>query len=251
MANKQKTAPFTEYCRTIDDPRVVGRCDHKLFDILFITLAASIAACDDWKMIVLWARKNESWLRRYCELPHGIPSRYVFMRVLRAINPDSLHAAFIEWMKDIQDITAGDVVAIDGKTLRRSFDRADGKGAIHMVSAWLGRNNVVLGQIKVEDKSNEITAIPALLKLLEIKGALITIDAMGCQKDIAGQIIGQGADYLLAVKENQPNLYEDVTRTFAEADGGRRVTTEDLGHGRFEGLPEKGWGVWGKASKQQ
>ena len=221
----------------LEDPRVIGRTRHKIFDLLFIVTVATIADCDDWEMIILWARERESWLRRYCELPNGIPSRFTMSRLLRRLAPEAFHRVFAAWMKDIQEVTDGDVVAIDGKTLRRSFDRApDGKGAIHMVSAWLDRNRVVLGQLKVEEKSNEITAIPELLKLLEIKGALVTIDAMGCQKEIAAEIVGKGADYLLAVKDNQPTLAEDVKRTFEEAGEEQLIhaTTWDDGHGRAE-----------------
>ncbi len=120
----------------VPDPRVVGRCEHKLFDILFIAVAATIAACDDWKMVVTWAHKREEWLRKFCELPNGIPSRFVFVRVFRKLDPEALNRAFAAWMKEIQELTAGDVVAIDGKTMRRSFDRAPGgKGAIHMVTS--------------------------------------------------------------------------------------------------------------------
>ena len=221
----------------LDDPRVVGRTRHKLFDILFITVAAVIADCDDWGMILLWAREREPWLRRYCELPNGIPSRFTMSRLLRRLAPEAFHRAFAAWMKGIQEITNGDVVAIDGKTMRRSFDRApDGKGTIHTVSAWLAKNRVVLGQRKVADKSNEITAIPELLRLLEIKGALVTIDAMGCQKEIAVAIVEREADYLLAVKDNQPTLAEDVKRTFEEAEKESLAYTATLddGHGRVE-----------------
>jgi len=221
----------------LKDPRVVGRTHHKLFDMLFLTVAATIADCDDWEMIILWARERESWLRRYCELPNGIPSRFTVSRLLQRLEPEALHKAFAAWMKDIQEISDGDIIAIDGKTQRRSFERApDGKGAIHVVSAWLSRNRVVLGQLKVEEKSNEITAIPELLRLLEIKGALVTIDAMGCQKDIAGEILERGADYLLAVKDNQPTLAEDVKLTFETAVDEKLLytTTLDDGHGRVE-----------------
>lgn len=221
----------------VPDPRVVGRTEHKLFDILFISVAACIAHCDDWQMVALWAKEREDWLRRYCELPAGIPSHDTFSRVLAHVDPDALRMAFIGWMGEIQEITQGDVVAMDGKTLRRSFDRSgDGKGAIHMVSAWLSKNRMVLGQLKVEEKSNEITAIPALLRILEVKGALVTIDAMGCQKDIADTIIAQEADYVLAVKDNQPTLAEDVKLAFeqAPADLLRSVETIDEGHGRTE-----------------
>lgn len=235
--DKTPLPSFAEYFAEIPDPRVVGRTWHKLFDILFISVAASIAHCDDWKMVALWAKEREDWLRRFCELPNGIPAHDTFTRVFARIDPAALHNAFIAWMKEIQEVTAGDVVAIDGKTLRRSFDRSpDGKGAIHMVSAWLAKNRVVLGQLKVEEKSNEITAIPALLRLLEIKGALVTIDAMGCQKDIAAEIVAREADYLLAVKDNQPTLAEDVERTFEEAPDEKLVCTATLdeGHGRVE-----------------
>lgn len=230
-------SPLFKHFSSIPDPRVVGRTGHKLFDILFISIAACIANCDNWEMVTLWAKEREEWLRRYCELPNGIPSHDTFSRVIALINPDALHAAFIAWMNEIQEITSGDVVALDGKTLRRSFDRtSDGKGASHMVSAWLAKNRVVLGQLKVEEKSNEITAIPELLRLLELKGALVTIDAMGCQKTIAETIIESGADYILAVKDNQPTLSDDVERTFREASPKLLLTfeTRDEGHGRVE-----------------
>jgi len=229
--------PLFQKCfGSLPDPRVLGRTHHKLFDIIFISVAAFIAHCDDWEMVALWAREREPWLRRYCELPNGIPSHDTFNRVFSLLDPKALHSAFAEWMKDIQELTDGDIIAIDGKTMRRSFDHAPGgKGAVHMVSAWLARNRVVLGQLKVEDKSNEITAIPELLKLLDIKGALITIDAMGCQKEIAAEIIDREADYLLAVKDNQPTLAEDVEQTFDEAaDEAAHTTTLDDGHGRLE-----------------
>ncbi len=229
-------APFIKHFANVPDCRVQGQVDHKLFDILFIVICASIAACDDWNAVGLWAKERESWLRRYGELPFGIPTRFTLSRVLQRLNPDALHVAFIEWMKEIHDLTQGDLVAIDGKTLRRSFDRAGGKGAIHMVSAWTARNRMVLGQLKVEDKSNEITAIPALLRLLELKGALVTIDAMGCQKDIAQTIVEQGGDYALAVKENQPTLLEDIRETFrlSPSTSVREHTTREQGHGRTE-----------------
>lgn len=231
------TPSFERHFRAVPDPRVVGRCEHKLFDILFIAVAAFIARCDDWEMVALWAREREEWLRRRCELPNGIPSHDTFTRVFARIDPEALRTAFAGWMKDVQEITAGQVVAMDGKTLRRSFEKAgEGKGAIHMVSAWLTENSVVLGQLKTEEKSNEITAIPELLRLLDVKGALVTIDAMGCQKDIAQTIIKHGADYLLAVKDNQPTLLADVKRTFAEAppEKVRTHRTVDEGHGRYE-----------------
>ena len=235
--NKKPLSGFQKHFAKVPDPRVVGRTWHKLFDILFVAVAASIAHCDDWEMVALWAKEREGWLRRYCELPYGIPSHDTFTRVFARIDPEALRLAFAAWMADIQEITAGDVVAIDGKTLRRSFDRAPGgKGAIHMVSAWLSKNRVVLGQLKTEEKSNEITAIPELLRLLELKGAVVSIDAAGCQKAIAEAIVAQEADYVLAVKDNQPTLAEDVRRTFDEAPRAKLTCTETVesGHGRVE-----------------
>jgi len=228
--------PFMKHFVQVKDPRVVGRSHHTLFDIIFIAVCASIAACDDWKTIGLWAKAKKTWLRKYCKLPHGLPSSCTIRRFFRHVNPEALQEAFIGWMGKMRETLDGKSVAIDGKTLRRSFSRADGKGAIHMVSAWMSANRVVLGQIKTEEKSNEITAIPELLKLLEIKGALITIDAMGCQKEIARTIIEREADYCLAVKDNQPSLLEDIQATFAQTPESSTVqrTTWDEGHGRLE-----------------
>jgi predicted transposase YbfD/YdcC len=228
---------FHKYFGSLPDHRVVGRTDHKLFDIVFIAVAACIANCDDWCMVVIWAQERIAWLQRFCELPNGIPSHDTFNRFFARLSPSAFHAAFVGWMQEIQEITDGAVIAIDGKTIRRSFDRApDGKGTIHLVSAWLTKNRVVLGQLKVEEKSNEIDAIPELLKLLEIKGALVTIDAMGCQKEIASEIVDRGADYLLTVKDNQPTLAEDVKLTFEESSAEQLeyIKTFDDGHGRIE-----------------
>lgn len=228
--------PFMKHFSTIKDHRVAGRTAHKLFDIIFIAVCGSIAACDDWKTIGLWAKAKRKWLRKYCELPRGIPSSCTLRRFFQRTDPEALQAAFIGWMREMGEALAGQAVAIDGKTARRSFNRADGKGAIHVVSAWMGANRMVLGQLKTAEKSNEITAIPELLRLLEIRGALVTIDAMGCQKAIAGTIRERGADYCLAVKENQPSLLEDVRATFWETPLSamtRHETVED-GHGRIE-----------------
>ena len=227
---------FMKHFSAIPDPRVVGRSSHKLFDIIFIAVCGSIAACDDWKTIGLWAKAKKQWLRKYCELPCGIPSSCTLRRFFQHVDPEAIQEAFIGWMGEMREVLGGQSVAIDGKTLRRSFNRADGKGAIHMVSAWMSANRMVLGQIKTEEKSNEITAIPQLLRLLEIKGALVTTDAMGCQKDIARTIRKREADYCLAVKENQPSLLEDIQTTFDETPESSMVrhTTRDEGRGRIE-----------------
>jgi predicted transposase YbfD/YdcC len=176
---------------------------------------------------------KEKWLRQFLLLPNGIPSHDTFARVIARLKPEELQQCFVRWMQAVSEVTEGEVVAIDGKTLRRSFDRATGKSAIHMVSAWASANRLVLGQQKVEEKSNEITAIPALLQLLELKGCIVTIDAMGCQKAIAQTIIKQEADYVLTLKANQGWLYEEVQRFFAWA---RQRQFADVPHAYYHTL---------------
>jgi hypothetical protein len=162
-------------------------------------------------IIELFGQCQQAFLETFLELPHGIPSHDTIGRIFAALNPDALKKAFREWVANFAQVTRGEVVAIDGKTLRRSFRHEEDKTFVHMVSAWATENRVVLGQVKTEEKSNEITAIPRLLELLQIKGATVTIDAMGCQKEIALKICERDADYLLAVKENQPTLHSDIT----------------------------------------
>ena len=228
--------PFMSHFGDIPDHRVVGRTDHKLYDIIFIAVCACIAACDDWKTIGLWAKARKKWLAKFCELPNGIPSACTFRRFFRNVDPEALQLAFIAWMNDLNVALDGKTVAIDGKTARRSFCRADGKGPIHVISAWMGANRMVLGQMKTDEKSNEITAIPELLRLLEIRGSIVTIDAIGCQKAIAKAIRENEADYCLAVKENQPNLLRDIRATFEEAPEEEviRHTTREENRGRIE-----------------
>ncbi|HEY7711871.1 MAG TPA: ISAs1 family transposase [Candidatus Entotheonella sp.] len=175
------------------------------------------------------------------ELPHGIPSHDTFRRVLSRLKPDELTQCFVRWTEALRESLDGDIIAIDGKTLRRSFDHAASQGAIHMVSAWANAHRLVLGQLKVDDKSNEITAIPALLRMLELEGAIVTIDAMGCQKEIAKTITEQGADYVLALKDNHPTLHGEVELLFEDIKAERldgittaRHTTVDADHGRLE-----------------
>jgi hypothetical protein len=225
----------------LPDPRVERTRLHALVDILAIALCAMIAGADDFVAIAAWGQAHEAWLRQRLALPHGIPSHDTFDRVFRRLDPEAFARCFLAWVQHLREATHGEVIAVDGKTLRHSFDRASGKAAIHMVSAWATQNRLVLGQVKVDDKSNEITAIPALLALLDLNGCLVTIDAMGCQKAIARQIVAQGGDYVLALKENQPTLSADVAEFFAEA----RATpgagtapgfyrTVDGDHGRIE-----------------
>ena len=210
-------ATLQEHFAELTDPRVDRGKLHLLLDILVIALCAVICGADTWVEMAAYGRAKEEWLKQFLLLPKGIPSHDTFARVLARVKPEELQRCFLNWMQAVSDLTHGEVVALDGKTLRRSFDRAAGKGAIHMVSAWATANRVVLGQQKVDEKSNEITAIPALLRLLEVEGCIVTIDAMGCQKEIARTIVEQGADYVLALKGNQGVMHDEVELFFTGA----------------------------------
>lgn len=214
----EKKKEFREYFAEIEDPRINRTKKHKLEDILFIAICGVICGANDWVNIEHFGKAKEEWLKKHIELENGIPSHDTFGRVFQQIEPAQFERCFIEWIKSIQTVTAGEVVAIDGKTIRRSYDRQEGKKAIHMINAWATQNHLLLGQEKTEEKSNEITAIPALLELLSLKGCIVTIDAMGCQTDIAKQIIEKEANYLLAVKGNQGYLYDDLQILFTQAE---------------------------------
>jgi predicted transposase YbfD/YdcC len=201
----------------LDDPRTDHTKLHGLLDIIAITLCAVVSGCDYWTEIEAYAEEKFDWLATFLDLPNGIPSHDTLGRVFAAMDSAAFQECFLNWMHAVVGASDGKLIAIDGKTLRRSFDTAKGKSAIHLVSAWASENHLLLGQEAVADKSNEITAIPALLKLLDLQGALVTIDAMGCQKRITEEIIAGGADYVLAVKENQPTLHKDVQRVFMDA----------------------------------
>jgi predicted transposase YbfD/YdcC len=211
---KRVGAPIQVYFAEVSDPRVERTKLHLLLDILVIAICAVICGADSWVEMEAYGTAKEPWLRRFLRLPHGIPSHDTFARVLARLKPEELQQGFLRWMQAVSEVTHGEVVAIDGKTLRRSFDRATGKGAIHMVSAWASANRVVLGQQKVDEKSNEITAIPSLLRLLELRGCIVTIDAMGCQKAIARTIVEREANYVLTLKANHGFLYDEVQRFF-------------------------------------
>lgn len=230
-----------EHFARLTDPRVTRTRDHKLLDIVAIAICAVICGADGWTDVEDFGQAKEAWLRTWLELPSGIPSHDTFGRVFARLNPEEFQAGFLAWVQAASQVTQGQVIAVDGKTVRRSHDRRLGKNAIHMVSAWASANHVVLGQRKVDEKSNEITAIPELLRLLEIRGCLVTIDAMGCQTDIARQIVGQGGDYLLALKGNQEHLSEDVQSLFEWAENLEfqglvhdQHQTVNKGHGRLE-----------------
>lgn len=236
-----KGAALINCLAEIKDPRRDQTKLHKLTDILVIAIFAVISGATGWEDIESYGKAKYEWLKQYLELPFGIPSHDTFQRVFARLKPSEFQQCFIKWIAAVSEVSKGEIVAIDGKTLRRSFDRASGKAAIHMVSAWAKTNRLVLGQVKVDDKSNEITAIPKLLKLLDIAGCIVTIDAMGCQKDIAAQIIEQGADYVLSLKGNHGLLHEQVESSFINAQlndfAGVKYSfqeTTNEGHGRQE-----------------
>ena len=242
MDDGQRVVDAIRKCfENVPDPRVVGRCDHLLDDILAIAILGVICGADDWTDIEVFGRVREPWLREFLELPNGIPSHDTFRRVFELLDRNQFAAGLLRWTKALQEATDSKLVAIDGKTLRRSHRKRGGLAALHLVTAWSTENRLTLGQFATEDKSNEITAIPELLKLLSLKGCTVTIDAMGCQKEIAAEIRTGKADYVLAVKENQPHLYEDLQQHFNAMlqqeetlpEKQRHVTTEK-GHGREE-----------------
>lgn len=214
MEENKPTARFENHFGKIRDPRIGNAKRHKLIDIIIIAICAVISGADSWSDIELYGRTKRSWLKKVLELPKGIPSHDTFGRVFARLDPDEFGRTFMEWVQAINELTKGQVIAIDGKQLRGSASPAQGKNALNIVSAWATANQLVLGQVKVDERSNEITAIPELLKMLELEGCLVTIDAMGTQSEIAQQIVDQGGDYLLSVKENQGHLYADLEYLF-------------------------------------
>lgn len=196
--------------RKLWDARVQGRTRHLLADIIVMAICGVIANCDSWRDIALFAHKRQAWFKRFLKLPNGIPSHDTFERVFNQLNPRAFQACFVSWVQQISELVGLRHIAIDGKSLRHSLNERAGFGMLHAVSAWATEQHVILGQVMTDAKSNEITAIPKLLELLELGGALVTIDAMGCQKAIAQQIVDQGGDYVLTVKENQAHLLEDI-----------------------------------------
>jgi predicted transposase YbfD/YdcC len=225
----------------LTDPRIDRTKLHKLIDILVIAICAVIAGADNWEDVEEFGKARIEWFQTFLELPNGIPSHDTFTRVFARLDPQQFQSCFMRWMSAVSQVMGGQVIAIDGKVLRRSHDKGIGKTAIDMVSAWASANRLVLGQVKVDEKSNEITAIPQLLEALEVSGCIVTIDAMGCQTEIAEQIIDRDAEYVLALKENQGNLYEDVERLFADLKDSQYKAYEfdyektvNKGHGRIE-----------------
>ena len=225
----------------LEDPRVVGRTTHRLLDIIVMTICAVISGAESWPDVALYARQKEAFLRRFLPLPNGTPSHDTFRRVFMLIKPEQIQSCFVEWTRSLLTGGGGEVIAVDGKTIRRSFDRKKSRHPLHMVSAWASDTGLVLGQEACAEKSNEITAIPKLLDLLDLKGKIVTTDAMGCQKTIAKKVRAGGGDYVFGLKGNQKNMHDGAEAIFAEARRKRWrgyeydwYETTETGHGRKE-----------------
>lgn len=229
------------YLRRLKDPRLNRRKRHGLVDIITMAICAVIGGADTWKDIATFARRRTEWFQRFVDLPNGVPSHHTFRRVFDRIEPLALQPLLVSWLHHLSETLGIRHIAIDGKTLRHSGGHSSPLRRLHLVSAWATEAKLTLGQVATEEKSNEITAIPQLLALLDLKGALVSIDAMGCQKEIAEKIIEGGGNYLLTVKDNQKHLKEDIADCFAKIDvaDGKTVKyekyeTEEDGHGRHE-----------------
>jgi len=224
-----------DYFDNLEDPRSDKSKIYSLKDIVFLTISAVVAGADSYVEIANYGKINREWLSKYVNFPKGkSPSHDAINDFYCRLNTEKFKECFINWTSEVCGITQGELISIDGKCLRGSYDKHDKKSAIYMVSAWAGKNEMVLAQRKVEEKSNEITAIPKLLDILELKGAIVSIDAMGCQKSIAEKIIEEKADYILALKKNQSSLYEEVESRFKNIKSKKVDITIEKSHGRIE-----------------
>jgi predicted transposase YbfD/YdcC len=233
--------PLKEDFSSLEDPRAQHSIEHLLLDIVLITICAVICGADNWVEIENYGIAKQEWLNTFLELPNGIPSHDTLERTFARLRPEQVQQCFLNWVQSVFNITDGQLISIDGKTLRGSYERGGKQGMIHMVSAWAHQNRLVLGQRKVHEKSNEITAIPELLQVLDLAGAVVSIDAMGCQTAIATQIVAQQGGYVLALKGNQGDLHQDVRQLFdhAHTQNFRDIEhdfyqTQEQGHGRQE-----------------
>jgi predicted transposase YbfD/YdcC len=239
--SSRNLAAFASHFGDLEDPRHARTRLHPLTNVLVIGLCAVICGCKHFTQMEAFGKAKTDWLARFLDLSRGIPSHDTFNTVFARLRPEVFERALLHWVTALQEATAGQILAIDGKTLRGSYRPGDSKALIHMVSVWATANHLSLGSTVVEEKSNEITAIPRLLGLIDVSGALVTIDAMGCQKEIAQKILDADADYVLAVKDNQPKLHEAVRTFFTEqldsdfeATPCQRYSTDERGHGRVE-----------------
>ncbi len=230
MSEKNK---LLSYFSEMKDPRVERTKRHQIDDIIFIAIASVLSGVESWNEMEQYGIMKRQWLESFLELPNGIPSHDTFNRLFSALDPDVFESCFLTWVKSIYESTQGEVVSIDGKTMRGSRNQGC-KSATHIVSAWADQNELILGQIKVREKTNEITAIPKLLDALLLEGCVVTIDAMGCQKKIAKKIVKKKADYILSVKDNQRELYEDIQDSFRVLPHVGFYEDLDYGHGRIE-----------------
>ena len=244
MGSKVLVRSIAKHFESLPDPRHTRNRRHRLVDVIVIAVCGVMVGCEGPTAIARWAKAKQAWLRTVLELPHGIPSRDCIRRVLSTLKPEAFQQCFGHWIAEFQSDAFGEetrTIAIDGKTLRRSHDHRVGLGALHLVSAWVSEQGLALGQVATEEKSNEITAIPELLEHIDVEGAIVTIDAMGCQTEIAQKIVDGKGDYVLAVKDNQPKLFEAITEFFSEHleedmchVSHRRSETHEKGHGRID-----------------
>jgi predicted transposase YbfD/YdcC len=234
------TVRLFDHFTSLEDPRVERTKLHALLDIVALTICGVLCGADGWDDIHFYACSLEAWYRTFLPLKNGIPSSDTIRRVISAIHPDQFHRCFLSWVQSIAQHIPGSIIAIDGKTVCGACGPDDPKAVLHIVSAWSHAQHLVLAEQKVTEKSNEITAIPELLKLLVIEGCIVTIDAMGCQKKIVREIVTKKAGYAIVVKENQENLYKAIVETFQEqrvvdtSAKGNTYTTEGCAHGRYE-----------------
>lgn len=234
-----KDASLWTYFASLRDKRMERCRKHALQDILVIAICGFICGVDNWADMELFGWAKLAWFRTFLELPNGIPSHDTFGRVFSMVEPEAFARCFTQWVQSVAEVTEGKVVAIDGKAVRRSFDKASQKACVHIVNAWVVENRVVLGQVACEEKSNEITAIPQLLEMIALKGCIVTLDAMGCQRAIVEKIVEKEADYIIAVKGNQETLHEAAKAAFAEEGEDKKTKlayteTFEEGHGRVE-----------------
>jgi len=248
---KAPVPPLMDYFKGIKDPRVERNKLYPLIEVIVITILAVMAFAEGWEDIEAYGIAKQEWLKKFLPLQNGIPKHDVYRRVFNCLQPSAIEQCFMAWVRDIKQDIAREIIAVDGKTVRGSFNSQSEASPLHLVSAWATGNRLVIAQVKTQDKSNEITAIPTLLELIALKGCIVTIDAMGCQYKIADQIVSQEADYVFSLKGNQESLCEDVTEYFQGVDFSHPEpdvmvkTTFDVDHGRQE---RRWYGVSGNVS---